>query len=93
MSYQTIADNTNTSISDLVAHDKVLDNELAFKNDSKDYKETMVSRFDQVADDIGQMIHYQDGLTQENYDVTLYIPKLALQLQSIRDLIGTKDTQ
>ena len=93
LSYQTIADNTNTSISDLVAHDKVLDNELAFKNDSKDYKETMVSRFDQVADDIGQMIHYQDGLTQENYDVTLYIPKLALQLQSIRDLIGTKDTQ
>jgi hypothetical protein len=39
------------------------------------------------------MIGAQDGFIQENYDVNLYIPKLALQLQGIRDVIGSKDTQ
>lgn len=93
MSYQTIADATNTSVADLVKASEALDKAMVMNEANAEYKAVLAKRFADVGADVWQIIIAQDGLIQENYDVTLYIPKLALQLQGIRDVIGTKDTQ
>ncbi|MBP7061260.1 hypothetical protein KA037_05405 [Patescibacteria group bacterium] len=93
MEYQTISEATNTSITDLALQSEAIDKAIIAKKANAAYKEALRDRFLAVNIDVGEMIAANDGLVQENYDVTLYIPKLALQLQGIRDVIGTKDTQ
>ncbi len=93
MEYQTISEATNTSITDLALQSEAIDKAIDADQANDEYKKVLIDRFQDVFDDVGSMIATNDWLVQENYDVTLYIPKLALQLQGIRDVIGTKDTQ
>lgn len=93
MEYQTIAELSNISVADLALQSEAIDKAFDANPDKTVYQEALRDRFLAVNIDIGEMIAAHDGLVQENYDVMLYIPKLALQLQGIRDVIGTKDTQ
>jgi hypothetical protein len=52
MSYQTIADATNGSVSDLVKASEAIDKEIKFDTDKADYRTVLRKRFELVAADI-----------------------------------------